>query len=635
MKSLTRRKFLKITGTGIMGITVGGCLGANNAAGSPNQPKPNILWISVEDISSHLGCYGEEFAITPNIDNFAKESVRYTRAFTVHGVCAPSRSGIITGMYPSSLGSCNMRCNASKPESIKCFPEYMRRSGYYCTNNSKTDYNFKAPKEAWDESSNKAHWKNRPKDKPFFAVFNFGSTHESGLWNSADFENTHPRRLKESEWQKPENMKIPPIYPDTPAVRRDFARLFERITELDYFVKDRLDELKKAGLYDDTIVFIWSDHGDGLPRAKRWLYDSGTLVPLIIRVPEKFRPKGQARDGSVDNQFVNFIDLGPTVLNLTGIDVPEYMQGRAFLGWNLPERRKYIFGARDRIDEIYDMVRSVRDDRYRYIRNFNPFIPYLPYLNYAERCNTMKEMRRLYAEGKLNDVQAQWMADHRPSEELYDLENDPWETKNLASDVQYAGTKKHLEEVLNSWMIETRDTALLPEPMMKRLAKDYGSEYAILHRQGGEKRAKKLLKIAKITSDPKLSDRPEIYKALESNDAAERYWAVTALGQLTPGNEVEKLQKAATDNEPSVRIAATRSLYWAGRKDQAAVLLEKELKNFDEQEEVLHFALHVLSRLGDDAKGVIDTVKHLKAAGKNSEYVNRIAKHLIEKFQAK
>ena len=443
----TRRHFLKATGAGVVSLSLVGCVEGLNQKAIASGKQPNILWISTEDISSHLGCYGDEFAITPNIDLFAKESVRYTRAFTVHGVCAPSRSGIITGMYPSSLGSCNMRCSALKPEMIKCFPEYMRDAGYYCCNNSKEDYNFKSPKRAWNESSKKAHWKNRPDGKPFFAVFNFFKSHESQLWNSADFNNTHPKRLKESEWQKPERMKVPPIYPDTLAVRRDLARLNERITEFDYFVKDRLDELKDAGVYDDTIVFIWSDHGDGLPRAKRWLYDSGTLVPFIVRIPEKFRVNGQGQAGSTDDQLSNFIDLGPTTLNMAGVKVPGYMQGQAFLGRQLPAERKYIFGARGRIDETYDMVRSVRDTRYRYIRNFNPFVPYLPYLNYAEKCNTMKEMRRLYVRGKLNDVQSQWMADRRPSEELYDLEADPWETKNLAEDAKHAGIKKYLENV--------------------------------------------------------------------------------------------------------------------------------------------------------------------------------------------
>ncbi len=631
--TVTRRDFLKASGVGAAALSFGGCVEGLNLQAKTSGKKPNILWISTEDISPHLGCYGDNNAITPNIDQFANEGVRYTRAFTVHGVCAPSRSGIITGMYPSSLGSCDMRCKATKPEIIKCFPEYLRQAGYYCTNNSKQDYNFNTPKQAWDESSKKAHWKNRPEDKPFFAVFNFTLTHESKLWNSADFDNTHPDELKESEWQKPENMKIPPIYPDTPAVRRDFARLYERITQFDYFVAERLGELKEAGLDEDTIVFIWSDHGNGLPRAKRWLYDSGTLVPLLVRIPKQFRVSHQAQPASTDDRLVNFIDFGPTLLNFLGLKVPEHMQGQAFLGRNLPRERKYIFGARGRIDENYDMVRSVRDKRYRYIRNFNPFSPYFPYLTYAERCNTMKEMRRLYAKGELNDAQAQWMADRRPTEELYDLEADPWETKNLAADAKYAATKKQLEKALSDWMIETRDTGLLLEPIMKRLAKEYGSEYAILHSSGGKKLTKKLLKIAIISTEPKPSDRDTIYKAFQSDHPSERYWAVVALGQLMTDRDIEKLQRAAKDDEPSVRIAAARGLYWAGRKNEAVELLKNELGKNDPQDEELHFALNVLKSIGDDAKGAIEAIKPLIDKKIKTKYIGRIAKRLTDLYK--
>ena len=514
MHKMTRRSFLKNLAATTAALSV------TSAVSAKTLKQPNILWISCEDISSHLGCYGEKHAITPNIDQFSKEGVRYTRAFTVHGVCAPNRSGIITGMYPSGVGSVNMRCSATIPEPIKCFSEYLRQAGYYCTNNAKEDYNFKAPKTAWNESSNKAHWKNRSGDTSFFAVFNFTGTHESKLWNSADFDATHPKRLKKPEWQKPENMTLPPIYPDTLAVRQDFARLFERITEFDYFVKDRIDELKQAGLYEDTIIFIWSDHGNGLPRAKRWLYDSGTLSPLLVRVPEKYRTADQAKPDTVDDQLVNFIDLGPTVLNLTGIKTSEHMHGQAFLGSDLSPKRKFIFGARQRIDELYDMVRSVRNERYRYLVNFMPFVPYLPYLEYAEKCNTMKAMRQLYAEGKLNDVQAQWMADCRPGEELYDLVNDPWETRNLTDDPAFEAVKKRLQKALADWMVETRDTGLLPEPEMIRLAKQYGGEYMIFQQPGGKDRVKRLTQLAMACSRPQETDRPLIEAALTCDDPA-------------------------------------------------------------------------------------------------------------------
>ena len=253
----TRRDFLR-AGLGAALLTQ---LPVPAATNTPS--RPNILWLSAEDFSPHLGCYGDPKAKTPVIDHFAKEGVRFTSAFTVHGVCAPVRSSIITGLYPSSLGSCAMRCIAGIPESPVCFTEALRKADYYCTNNSKEDYNFQTPKAVWDVSSQNAHYKNRSEGKSFFAVFNFTGTHESQLWNSADFENTHPRSLSLAEYSSPEDMTVPPFYPDTPVVRRDQARLYERITEFDHFVEGKLAELKAAGLDNDTIVFIWSDHGDG------------------------------------------------------------------------------------------------------------------------------------------------------------------------------------------------------------------------------------------------------------------------------------------------------------------------------------------------------------------------------------
>lgn len=623
MQNITRRSFLK----NMTALTV--AIQAPSFLPSTKK-QPNILWISCEDISPHLASYGEKCAVTPTMDQFAKEGVRFTQAYTVHGVCAPSRSGIITGMYPSGLGSVNMRCEATIPELIKCFPEYLRQTGYYCTNNDKEDYNFRARKTVWDESSKKTHWKNRPKDKPFFAVFNFFPTHESQLWNSADFDHTHPKRLKKTEWQKPENMTVPPIYPDTLTVRRDLARLFERITQFDYFVKDKINELKQAGLYEDTIIFIWSDHGNGLPRAKRWLYDSGTRVPLVIRIPKKYRSHRQALPNTTDDQLINLIDLGPTVLNLAGITIPEHMHGQPFLGDNLPARRKYIFGARQRIDELCDMVRSVRDERYRYIVNFMPFVPYLPYLYYAEKCNTMKEMRKLYAESKLNDVQAQWMADSRPAEELYDLTSDPWETRNLAEDPKLKAVKQHLRNILADWMLQTRDTGLLPEPDMVRMTQELGCEYMIFQQPGSEVRIKQLIRLAFICASPQPEDQAAIETARTSDDPAVRYWAVLAMRN----NEhfVDGLLETSHDPNASVRIATAWSLMLSGKQTDVLSVLENELNQLDQQEETLCFAMNVLNYMGPTAHSMMPTIKRLSEVRSDTKYLSRLCRNFINEY---
>lgn len=399
-------------------------------------------------------------------------------------------------------------------------------------------------------------------------------------------------------------------------------------------MKRRIDELKAAGLYEDTIIVIWSDHGNGLPRAKRWLYDSGTKVPLIVRIPEKFRVDGQGTAGSVDERLVNLIDLGPTMLNMAGLDVPRHMAGREFLGSKLPSNRKYIFGARQRIDANFDMVRSVRDKRYRYVRNFMPFTGYFPYLEYAEKCNTMKEMRRLHADGKLNEVQAQWMADTRPAEELYDLENDPWETRNLAEDAGYAKVKKKLRKVLEKWMVETRDTGLIIEPEMIRLRKKAGSEYAILHSSGGRGRTEKLLKTANLGMRDDAAAKKRMHKAAKDNDELVRYWAVLSLGQLESHSEedIQLLEKAAKDSCGSVRVAAGQALYLAGQKAKAVAVLENELKDQSRQYELLHYAVNVLDSFGDEAASALETVKALNAAQKEKGNVGYICEHFIEKF---
>ena len=379
------------------------------SAASFAADRPNILWISCEDISPRLGCYGDTTANTPNLDHLATEGIRYTHAFSCHGVCAPSRTGIITANYPIALGANHMRSKAILPPHIKPFPQYLRQAGYYCTNNSKTDYNLVWDQKAtWDDTSGKAHWKNRPdRTQPFFAVFNLTMTHESKIWKSG--WKGIVSDLKESERHQPEAMIVPPLYPDTLAVREDLSRLADIITVMDRNVGQLLKELDDAGLADETIVMFWSDHGDGMPRAKRWPYDSGTRVPLIAHVPEKFRALASIDSpGSTDDRLINLIDLGPTVLSLAGVAIPDGLSGQPFLGTHQPPDREFIYGARDRIDERFDLVRTVRNRDLRYVRNLMPWRPALQNITYSEQNATRQEMRKLLAEGKLAPQSAQW-----------------------------------------------------------------------------------------------------------------------------------------------------------------------------------------------------------------------------------
>jgi uncharacterized sulfatase len=420
--------------------------------------RPNILWISLEDTSPDLGCYGDKYAVTPNIDRLAAEGCRYTNVFTHAGVCAPSRSGIITGMYPTSIGTHFMRCKGVPPPFVKCFTEYLRAAGYYCTNDSKTDYNFDPPLTAWDESKGGAHWRNRPtKETPFFCVINLTTTHESQIRLPEGQLEGRRKTLSPAELHDPAKAPLPPYYPDTPVVRRDMANYYDNLTWTDKRVGRILEELKADGLAESTIVFFWGDHGRGLPRHKRWIYDSGIHVPLIVRWPGKLQP------GSVSDELVASVDLAPTVLSLAGVEIPKHFQGQAFLGEQKAPPREYIYAARDRMDETLDIIRAVRDKRYKYIRNYRPDLPYAQDITYMNEMPTMKEWRRLAAAGELKGPPAIFFQPTKPVEELYDCEADPHEIHNLAGDPQHADVLARLRAAHEKWREDTGDLGLIPE----------------------------------------------------------------------------------------------------------------------------------------------------------------------------
>ena len=456
------------------------------AVGEPVQSGPagqgrawNILWISAEDLSPDLGCYGDKYAISPTIDSLAAQGGRWTRAFSVAPVCAPSRSSIITGMYPTTIGSLHMRNKCVPPPEVKCFTEYLRAAGYFCTNNVKTDYQFDPPATAWDEVSAKAHWRNRPdKNPPFFAVFNVTPTHESQIRLDDDAFAKRTAELKPEERHDPAGAKLPAYYPESPVIRRDWARYHDLITAMDKQAAALLKQLEEDGLADRTIVFFWGDHGRGLPRSKRWPYDSGTHVPLIVRWPGMIKP------GTVVTELVTLMDLGPSLLKVAGLKVPGHMQARAFLdasGIIQPEKgseRKYVFAHRDRMDETYDMIRSARDERFRYVRNFQPRKPYAQYIDYMEQMPTMREWRRMNKEGLLSGPPALFFQPEKPKHELYDTLSDPYEVQNLAADPQYRDVLKRMKNALVDWMDDAGDLGRLPEPALNEQMRPGGKVQA-------------------------------------------------------------------------------------------------------------------------------------------------------------
>jgi len=583
--------------------------------------KPNILWLSAEDINAHFGCYGDPHAITPFLDNLASEGTRYTHAFTTAGVCAPNRSGIITGMYQTTVGTQHMRGRAKLPDFIKPFSTYLKDAGYYCTNNSKEDYQFYTPKGTWDASNDNAHWRNRPtSNQPFFAVFNFDGCHESGIASKSKYEKVTANLTPEQRQDAYTLTTFPPYYPETPNAREDWKRNYELITAMDVWAGDLIAQLKEDSLYEDTIVFFWSDHGVGLPRAKRWLYDSGTRVPLIIRIPKQFRTGAQGVPGTVTSQLVSSIDLGPTVLSLVGLSIPDIMQGRPFLGKNLPKERTYVYGARDRMDERYDIIRMVRDRQYKYIRNYEPLKTFYQYMNTPEKGATMIDLRERHKAGKLSPHADYFFSPNKPIEELYDTITDPHELNNLAADPRYVGTLERLRHAHLAWVKDTRDTGLIAEPIILEREKTIGNRYDIL-RQGDDEGLYNRIADAAVAASSGFEALPALIEAVEDKDSAVRYWGAVGIGNI--GKEAKSaaslMEAALKDPSSVIRIAAARALSRLGMSKKALPILSRELKD-GEQWERLHAAI-VLDEMEEKSRPALKAM-HAALEPRNDLYAD-------------
>jgi arylsulfatase A-like enzyme len=453
--------------------------------------RPNILWLVIEDTSPILAPYGDKTIETPNISRLAEEGVTYTNAYSPSGVCSPSRASLALGMYPSAIGANHMRTTshsevtglpkyeAVPPHQAKMLSQYMRELGYYTTNNYKTDYQFKAPRNAWDESGIYAHWRNRPEGKPFYSVVNFTTTHESGLFEPYGFRKVemrhyfsddtervsklpshHLEKTAESETDihvsKDLDFPIPPYLPDTPAVRRDMWKMYNNLAETDRQIGAVLEQLKEDGLLENTIIFFYADHGGPLPRQKRLIYDSGLKVPLIIRFPQS------ENAGRIDDQLVSFIDFAPATLGLAGGEKAEHMHGYDFINKNSGQR-KFIHAAADRFDGFTDTIRAVKDKRYKYIRNYRPDQGYYLPVEYREKIPTMQELLSLRDEGKLTEAQSQWFRESKDVDELFDTLTDPHELNNIAKDPAYAQVLNSLKLEMDSWLDLVKDTPKISE----------------------------------------------------------------------------------------------------------------------------------------------------------------------------
>ncbi|NHF59547.1 sulfatase [Flavobacteriaceae bacterium TP-CH-4] len=428
---------------------------------------PNIVWLVAEDQSPEwFPMYGDSTISLPNLEALAKDGTVFENAYSPVPVCAPARSAIITGMYPTTLGTHNMRTHASwrgknneptigipsyspvVPEGVKMFTEYLRQKGYYCANGPKEDYNFEKTDAAWDESSDKRHWRKRAAGQPFFTVFNFSVCHESQIW----------KRGKDSLFVDPAEVSVPPYFPDNDTIRHDLAVNYSNLKRLDDQIGEVLRQLKEDGLYENSIIFFYGDHGGPFPRHKRALYETGTKVPMVI----KFR--GNTDAGSRDDRLLSFIDLAPTVLSLAGIEPPKVMQGVAQFGiYEVNQKPAYTFHSSDRFDEVYDRLRAVRGPRYKYIKSFDTSLPHALPVSYREQMPMMRNLRKLHAEKGLTKEQAAWLNTPKAEEELYDLENDPYELNNLVHHSELQDTLVRYRTILSDWITETNDLGRIPE----------------------------------------------------------------------------------------------------------------------------------------------------------------------------
>lgn len=421
------------------------------------RDRLNVLWILGDDLGPQLGCYGHPLVHTPNADRLASEGVRFTHCFTTAPVCSASRSGWNTGVYQTTTGTHNHRShrkdNYHLPEGVRLVSHRMRDAGYFTANvtdiaesvrgSGKTDFNFQLDEKPFQGT----HWNQRAKGQPFYAQINFTAPHKGPMW---------PLARKQKRLVDPAKVDLPPYYPDHPVVRDEVANYLDAVNLWDTQVGAVLDSLKRDGLLDNTVIFVFGDNGRCLLRGKQWLYDPGTQVPLLVRWP------GRLKAGSVRRDQTIALDITATTLEIAGLEMPASLHGQPLFGRS--RARDMVFTARDRCDMTVDRIRAVRDGRFKLIRNFMPDRPYTQYNEYITKSYpTQNVMKELHAAGKLNATQQQWMAPRRPEFELYDLQADPHEVNNLAGRAEQRQTLDRLSKALDRWIEQSQDQGRTPE----------------------------------------------------------------------------------------------------------------------------------------------------------------------------
>ncbi|MBO9591772.1 MAG: sulfatase [Niabella sp.] len=546
------------------------------------QSRPNILWITIEDTSPRfIGCYGNAAAHTPNIDRMAKEGVRFTSAFSTNTVCSPSRTTLITGVRTYAAGTGHHRSKIRTPDWMYGFPFYMRQAGYYTSNNAKTDYNLAGAKlitqQAWNESSATAGWWNRKPGQPFFAVFNFNDSHQSRtMTDPYDVYRKHVwERLSPGDRIADTAFPMPPIYRNSAAMRKQMARVYNAIALTDNSVGKLLERLQSDHLMDSTIIFFFSDHGEGIPRGKTNGIDLGYRVPFIVWLPPMYKDRSPWQTGTVTDELIDFEDLAPTLISMTGAPVPGYMNGRILMGSQRIPPKKYIGLSSDRSDNGIDMVRSITDGRYLYSRNYMPFMPEARYINYMEISAIKQIMRQDLAAGTLNHIQ-RLLFEPRPAEFLFDTEQDPWECKNLVTDIRYKAQLDAMRQELDQQVLKTRDVMFLPEYELAAITAAGRDPYTF---RLDEKQypLRRIYAAARLSGKKGRSVVSDQIRLLNDTSRIVRYWAAVGLRAqppelLKPYRKV--LLQALTDPYPPARISIASVVYEAFSSEAALTALE-------------------------------------------------------------
>jgi len=625
----SRRVFLKKAGLSAAAVAIAGC-GTNMSDISrlKSDRTPNILWIVVEDMSLDFSCYGQTIISTPNIDRLAGEGAKFTNAFVTCPVCSPSRSAMITGMYQTTIGAHHHR--SSYPGSqvrlathMKLLPEYFKDNGYYTVNGGskttvyhknverkdkkmgKADYNFVWDPAVYDDNN----WMGRREGQPFFAQLQLrGGKHRGAkVPNAVD----------------PDDVKLPPYYPDHPVIRSDWARYLNSVMYLDIKVGKILQRLEDEGIADNTVIFLWTDHGISHARGKQFVYDEGMRVPLIVRWP------GVVKGGTVRDDLVSHIDISATSLDIAGIEIPTYMQGRTLFGANF-RPRKYVFSGRDRCDETLDCIRAIRTKRYKYIRNFYPNRPHLQANRYKDGKEIIKTMRKLHSEGKLNEIQSRIFDVPRPVEELYDIRNDPHEINNLADSGGHTSILGRMRATLKWHMIRTGDLGVVPEPCLEQLAKGYDSRFAILKDPTNRNLVAQILYVIELNeSEP--AGRDKLVEGLGGYSPCIRWWAARKLSNVKTqtGAAIDALNVGLSDDSAGVRVECARALCLIGFEDKALPVLVNALKG--EGQVVRHYAALALEDIGEKAMPGLESLEAAKTD--KYEYVRRVANRVVPKLR--